>query len=97
MAAKKAKPCEVTLRFKSEYAKGYFLGQLSDGWGENVVGLEWDNRRHMKDCPVIDVFPFSDWGGEDHEIVDEASDRQRQRIKRIVAAAVAPGPAKETP
>ena len=88
MAAKKAKPTEVTLRFPSEYAKDYFLGQLSDGWGENVVHLDWDGRRNMKDCPIIDVVPLSDWGDETHEIVDEASDRQRQRMKECFGAAL---------
>ena len=32
---------EVTLRFPSAKHKEYFLGQLSDGWGENMVDLRW--------------------------------------------------------
>lgn len=76
-----AKPATVTLRFKSEYAKRYFLGQLSDGWGENHVDLKW-GRTDLDKAKVVDVRVFSDWGDETHEIENEATDRQRQRIKQ---------------
>lgn len=31
----------LLLRFRSREARDYFLGQLSDGWGENGVDLHW--------------------------------------------------------
>lgn len=31
----------VTLRFKNKEQRDYFMGQLSDGWGENHVALRW--------------------------------------------------------
>lgn len=34
-------PVQVVLRFRDESAKREFMGQLSDGWGENLVMLEW--------------------------------------------------------
>jgi hypothetical protein len=74
----------VTLRFKSEYAKSFFLGQLSDGWGENHVGLTWDHSVGLDAAPMVDVAVWSDWGDEPHEIVDEASDRQEQRMQRLL-------------
>lgn len=53
-AAKKAKPVhEVTLRFPSARHKDYFLGQLSDGWGENVVDLAW--KGDLKTASVVTV------------------------------------------
>ena len=35
---------QVVLKFRSEYEKNYFMGQLSDGWGENFVNLEWEGK-----------------------------------------------------
>lgn len=34
-------PERVTLCFKNKAHKHHFLGQLSDGWGENYVSLDW--------------------------------------------------------
>ncbi len=34
-------PATLTLHFKSEAEKREFMGQLSDGWGENHVMLDW--------------------------------------------------------
>jgi hypothetical protein len=85
--AKKNKPVEITLRFKSDYAKSFFLGQLSDGWGENGCSLKW-GRTELDRAKVVDVAVFSDWGDEPHEIVDEASDRQAQRMNRLLLTQV---------
>ena len=51
---------EVTLRFPSASHKDYFLGQLSDGWGENIVYLTW--RGDLKTAKVVGVRNFGeDW------------------------------------
>ncbi len=71
---------EVRLRFKSAYAAEFFLGQLSDGWGENHCSISPVDGHHYV-TETYDVEVYSDWGDEHHEIVDEASDRQAQRIK----------------
>lgn len=34
-------PIEVTLRFKSQEDKEYFLAGLCDGWGENYCDPNW--------------------------------------------------------
>lgn len=34
-------PAEVRLRFKTREEARKFMGQLSDGWGEEYVDLEW--------------------------------------------------------
>jgi hypothetical protein len=60
VAVKKAKAVhEVTLRFPSAFHKDYFLGQLSDGWGENLVYLTW--RGDMKTAKVVGVRNFGDY------------------------------------
>lgn len=86
----------VTLRFKSEHAKEFFMGQLSDGWGENHCNLRWpwQDGQEFHKCQVFDVDVYSDWGDEQHEIEDEASDRQRQAMKQFEATPE-PCPAKE--
>jgi hypothetical protein len=45
----------ITLEFKSAFDKRYFLGQLSDGWGENRVRLEWPKGKNLCACRVNDV------------------------------------------
>jgi len=89
MAAKR-KEATVMLRFKSDYAKSFFLGQLSDGWGENHVGLIWNRRVDLDRAKVVDVSVYSDWGDETHEIEDESTDRQHQRIKRLFRGEATP-------
>lgn len=37
----KAKRSYVTLVFRSSFEREAFMGQLSDGWGENYCGLAW--------------------------------------------------------
>lgn len=41
-------PVQVVLRFRDEEAKKEFMGQLSDGWGENLVMLEWPWEQYAK-------------------------------------------------
>lgn len=38
----RALPESITLYFDSEEQKSDFLGQLSDGFGENYVDITWD-------------------------------------------------------
>jgi hypothetical protein len=84
---------EVRLRFKDAYAADFFLGQLSDGWGENHVRISpVDGQHHTSE--VFDVEVYSDWGGEAHEITDEASDRQEQAIAKLISATDSGGPDK---
>jgi hypothetical protein len=53
---KKAKTVhEVTLRFPSALHKKYFLGQLSDGWGENVVDLTWPSSVDLAESMTVRV------------------------------------------
>jgi hypothetical protein len=35
-------PVTSTLHFKNEEERDEFMGQLSDGWGENLVYLDWN-------------------------------------------------------
>lgn len=37
---RKSSKCQVVLTFDSEDEKNRFMGQLSDGWGENYVHLK---------------------------------------------------------
>jgi hypothetical protein len=37
-------PVVLTLRFRSEYEKSEFLGQLSDGWGGELRGARMGRR-----------------------------------------------------
>ncbi|HEX7069875.1 MAG TPA: hypothetical protein VF190_03670 [Rhodothermales bacterium] len=74
---------EVRLRFKSAYAADFFLGQLSDGWGENYCRISPVDGQHYT-SEVFDVEVYSDWGDEHHEIVDEASDRQAVALQRLI-------------
>lgn len=56
-------PVVLTLRFRSEHEKSEFLGQLSDGWGENFVGLEWEGESLDTSDPVcVEVLDeIEDW------------------------------------
>lgn len=36
-----SKPVEVVLRFRNKQERDYFMGQLSDGFGENECDLKW--------------------------------------------------------
>jgi hypothetical protein len=57
---------EVTLRFKSESEKDYFMSQLSDGWGENLVRLDWPWRDGVKfqNCRTFNVIVTDDYRPE---------------------------------
>lgn len=47
-------PVTVTLRFRSEEERRYFMGQLSDGWGESEVELSWNGLLRMaRECGVV--------------------------------------------
>jgi hypothetical protein len=46
----------VLLRFKNAAHKKRFLSQLSDGWGENWVSLDWDYTAvSLAEAEVVDV------------------------------------------
>jgi hypothetical protein len=50
MAKAKHQSPKVTFHFRSKRERDYFMGQLSDGWGENRVDLLWDFQRKFHDC-----------------------------------------------
>lgn len=62
-------PVAVTLRFQNQEAKSEFMSALSDGWGENYVGLEWPSGSYTQEqletgepfaeCVVFGVEVFS--------------------------------------
>lgn len=58
-------PASVTLRFRSEFEKRWFMGQLSDGFGEGQVDLVWPWRAGVQfdECPSFGVRPL----GEDFD------------------------------
>jgi hypothetical protein len=51
----------VTLVFPSRAHKEHFLGQLSDGWGENVVGLKWPRNVDLYDAAEVRVSNFGEY------------------------------------
>jgi hypothetical protein len=53
-------PVCVTFEFPSDEAKNWFLGQLSDGLGENEVRLEWPGGVPLYDAPLVRVRPDGD-------------------------------------
>jgi hypothetical protein len=58
----------VTLEFKDEREKEYFLGQLSDGWGENYVELDWDSSKgNLEKASTVMVTPICVLCEEPHE------------------------------
>lgn len=50
----------VTLIFDSEVAKRHVMGQLSDGWGENYVDLDWPGDLEFHESPWFEVMPIDD-------------------------------------
>lgn len=38
-------PVRVTLGFRNKDERDEWLGQLSDGWGENLTRLDWDDSK----------------------------------------------------
>ena len=55
----------VTLVFPSRQHKEHFLGQLSDGWGENLVELRWPRDVDLFDAPSVRVSNFGEWWEHD--------------------------------
>jgi hypothetical protein len=51
-------PTTVTLHFISEDERDEFIGQLSDGWGENEVDLDWNWHSDNENEPSVDDEPF---------------------------------------
>ena len=49
---------EVRFRFRNEEEKDFFMGQLCDGWGENLVNLKWEGN--FDEAEVFDVDPTVD-------------------------------------
>ena len=50
-------PVSVILTFDNPADKKYFLGQLSDGWGENVVEMNYE--RPLELATTIHIKPVS--------------------------------------
>lgn len=76
-------PVSITLRFKSQAAKDYFLGQLSDGWGENEVDLEWGDDKNtplthaIKEIRVT-VYEYGTW----NEVIEAKPKRGKRGVHR---------------
>lgn len=51
-------PVTVRLRFKSELHRDVFMGQLSDGWGENHCSLQWEGP--FREAEFVAVDPDDD-------------------------------------
>lgn len=68
-------PHAVTLRFRSIEERNVFMGQLSDGWGENKCALEWDARRKFESNDVFGV----EVAEEDLLAHRESEERTRRR------------------
>ena len=73
------KSLSVTLHFKTKPAKDYFLGQLSDGWGENVVDLDWPSGRSLKHAPDVIVTVFKPDSDEGEILTEEDANPARAR------------------
>lgn len=64
------KPVAVTLRFRNERDRNYFMAGLSDGWGEGWCDLIWPwesypeeevrSGRAFEACESFDVTVFRD-------------------------------------
>ena len=50
-------PHAVTLRFRSRSERETFMGQLSDGWGENECSMEWPEGVDLDDAEEGYVIP----------------------------------------
>ena len=69
-------PVAVTLRFRDQAQRDFFMGQLSDGWGENQCELTWDGRRSFARNDVFGVdLPEDD--------IAEIAECERRRAKRL--------------
>jgi hypothetical protein len=56
--------CSVTLRFKTREQRDFFMGQLSDGWGENEVRLKWRGMKSNVSLDAVDVVDVDPTGTE---------------------------------
>lgn len=54
----------VTLVFKNDEQKEFFMGQLSDGWGENECSLKWQGDFHDAAEYEVDPTISEYWDGE---------------------------------
>lgn len=61
---KRVHPLEVTLVFKNEFDRDYFMGQLSDGFGENECDLACEGD--FDEATRFTVTPFGD--AYDHQV-----------------------------
>lgn len=64
--ADNVKETEVVLCFWSKVAKAAFLGQFSDGWGEDGIEFSWPWREgiELNDATHLEVESFADPNGE---------------------------------
>lgn len=53
-------PIQVVFAFRNEEERNYILGQLSDGFGENEMNLEWAKRVDLYKAKVVCVRPMGD-------------------------------------
>jgi hypothetical protein len=70
-------PKHVVLRFRSQEELEVFMGQLSDGWGENLVDLDWDSKEELsEDGQQVGVKIIDD-------IMLDDIERKRQRANQV--------------
>lgn len=54
----------VTLHFPSQEARDYFMGGLSDGFGEAHCALDWENNQSFAEASEFCVTVFHHRTGE---------------------------------
>jgi len=70
-------PIRVTLCFRTEAERRYVMGQLSDGFGENELDMEWDVG-DLHEANEVRVKPM----GETWEHSKRIDARRAKRLRR---------------
>lgn len=59
---KKKQACTISLTFKNKSEKDHFLGQMSDGWGENYVNIKsCDPKKDFYKETDFTIAVFKNW------------------------------------
>jgi len=76
-------PHRVTLCFKSEDEKKFFIAGLSDGFGENICDLDWEwkNKISLYDSPLIVISEIFDYMTPEEQRLE--FDRRMNRAKEL--------------
>lgn len=76
-------PVRVTFGFRNKEERDAWLGQLSDGWGENLTRLEWDYKAgDLHDAKLVGVR----LSAEDAEILRHQKRTDRWLAKELGAS-----------